>query len=363
MNEEKNKLEKYRKDINDIDGKIIDLLNQRGETVIKIGEIKKKLGLEIYQPHREHEVIEKIKAQSKVLKPQNIESIWKEIIGACKDVQGNILRVGYFGPEGTFTHHAAQEFFPQAGTEFIPVKSIPEIFDTIEKDLIEYGVIPIENSLQGTVRETLDLLIEKTLNCFGEVELRIVQNLIGLENATLKDIKNIYSHPQAFAQTRSWVKTNLPNAHLINTSSTAEAVRIIKELNKKENAAIGTEFAAKFYELNVINSKIEDNPSNYTRFLIISKKENKIKEGKIRTSIVYVTKHIPGALYQVLKLFAEAEINLLKIESRPRRTGRWEYIFLMDFEGDKEDPKIKHVIEKMSQNIIWYKILGSYPLP
>ena len=360
-NEEK--LEEYRKEINDIDTRLIELLNQRGETVIKIGEVKKLLGLKVYQPDREKQVIDKIIEQSKVLKPRNIASIWKEIIGACKDIQGNIVRVGYFGPQGTFTHQAALEFFPQAGTEFIPSKSILEIFEKIEKEIIEYGVIPIENSLQGTVRETLDLLIEKNINCYGEVELRIIQNLISLEGANLNEIKEVYSHPQAFGQTRSWLKTNIPTAELIHTSSTAEAVRMVSESNDNTKAAIGTEFAAEVYNLKVINSKIEDNPSNYTRFLIISNRQNKIKEGKIRTSIVYVTKHIPGALYQVLKLFADAEINLLKIESRPRRTGRWEYIFLMDFEGDKDDPNIQKVLEEMNQNIVWYKILGSYPLP
>lgn len=355
-------LDGFRNDISQIDNEILELLNKRGDIAQKIGEIKKLLKLEVYQPHREKEIIARIKEQSSLLKPTNLEAIWKEIIGACKDIQGSIVKVGFLGPIGTFTHQAALDFFPNAGTEFIACKNILEIFENIEKDILEFGVIPIENSLQGTVRDTLDLLIEKDLIIYGEIELRIIQNLISMKDSDLSNIKNIYSHPQAFAQTRTWIKTNLPNVNLINTNSTAEAVHDIKELSDNSNAAIGTEFSSKIYDLKIINSKIEDNPSNYTRFLIISKEENKIKKGKIRTSIVYVTKHVPGALFHVLKLFADADINLLKIESRPRRKGRWEYIFLMDFEGDaKNDHKIQEVLEEMDQSVIWYKILGSYP--
>ena len=362
---EKNRkeLDKYRDEISKIDNEIVERLNKRGDIAQKIGDIKKHLKLEVYQPHREKEVIDRIKKKSSILKPTNLEAIWKEIIGACKDVQGSIVKVGYLGPIGTFTHKAAIDFFPNAGTEFITCKNILEIFENIEKDILEFGVIPIENSLQGTVRDTLDLLIEKDLLIYGEIELRIIQNLISLKNSDLTKIKNVYSHPQAFAQTRTWIKMNIPNVNLINTNSTGEAIHNIKEMNDNSNAAIGTEFASKVYDLKILNSKIEDNASNYTRFLIISKEENKIKEGKIRTSIVFVTKHVPGALFQVLKLFADADINLLKIESRPRRTGRWEYIFLMDFEGDaKNDLKIQDLLKEMKESVIWYKILGSYPI-
>jgi len=356
-------LEGYRENINDIDEKIIELLNKRGEIALKIANIKKVLNLEVYQPNREREIIEKLKEKSNVLKPTNIESIWKEIMGACKDIQSAIIKVGYLGPEGTFTHQAALEFFPKAGTEFIPSKGIIEIFEDIEKNLIEFGIVPIENSLQGTVRDTLDSLIERDLIIYGEVELRIIQNLITLPEADLSNIKKIFSHPQAFGQSRTWIKTNLPTANLVNMNSTAEAVYKIKELNDPSNAAIGNEFSSTLNDLKILSPKIEDSSSNSTRFLIISKRENEVKEGRLKTSIVYVTKHVPGALYRVLKLFADADINLLKIESRPRRKGRWEYIFLMDFEGDKDDSKIINVIEKMKDLVIWYKILGSYPLP
>ncbi len=354
-------LEDIRKKIDNIDDKLLELLNERGNIALRLGNLKKELNLEVLQPEREKEVIERLKTKSTIFRKEGIEAIWKEIISASRGIQGTIAKVGYLGPMGTFTHQAALEFFPKAGTQFFSYNTTQEIFENIEKDTLEFGVVPIENSLQGTVRETLDMLIEKELFIQGEIELRIVQNLIGIKDSELSQIKNIFSHPQAFAQTRSWLKANLPNANLIDVSSTAEAVRRIRKLEDKSYAAIGTEFAAEVYELKVLSSKIEDEPSNFTRFLIISKTENPIKTEKMKTSIVFVTKHVPGALYWVLKIFSDAEINLSKIESRPRRKGRWEYIFFMDFEGDKEDTKVKDVLEQMKANVIWYKVLGTYP--
>jgi len=354
-------IEKFRKEIDKLDEAIIELLNKRGDLAKKIGDLKNKENIEVFQPKRERKIIERMKSLSKILNPNSIESIWKEIIGACRAIQGSIFRVGYLGPQGTFTHQAALEFFPNASTDFYPCKNLLEIFNNIEKDILDFGVIAIENSLEGTVMETLDLLIEKNLKIYGELELRIIQNLISIKDTSLSLVKDVYSHPQALAQSRTWLKINLPNANLINTESTAEAVHKIKELNNPINAAIGTEFASKMYDLKILTSKIEDNPSNYTRFLIISKKENEVKTDKMKTSLVFVTKHIPGALYRVLKIFAEANINLTKIESRPRRSGRWEYIFLMDFEGIKSDPKISNALEVMKDQVIWFKILGSYP--
>ncbi len=365
MSKEENinqELEDIRKQINDIDDKIIDLLNKRANAVIKIGNLKKSLKLEISQPKREEEIKERIKNKSTIFKKKSIEAIWKEIISASKLIQGTVTKVGYLGPVGTFTHQAALEFFAKAGTQFIPYDSMPEIFDSIEKDLLEYGIVPFENSLQGTVRETLDLLIENDLFIHGEIEVRVIQNLISLKEAELSDIKNVFSHPQAFAQTKIWLKSNLPNAKITEVTSTAEAVRRVRKLADKSYAAIGTKFAANIYELKVLDSNIEDEKSNYTRFLIISKKENPLKAEKMKTSIVFVTKHVPGALYWVLKIFSDANINLSKIESRPRRKGRWEYIFFMDFEADKSDPGAAKALEQMKANVIWQKILGTFPL-
>ena len=362
--EEKNKqeLDDLRKQIDEIDDDIVDLLNKRANTVLKIGNLKKSLNIETFQPKREEEVKERIKNKSTIFKKRSLDAIWNEIMSASKLIQGTITKVGYLGPMGTFTHQAALEFFPKAGTQFIPCDSMAEIFSGIEKGLLEFGIVPFENSLQGTVRETLDLLIENDLFIYGELDVRVIQNLISLKNAELSDVKNVFSHPQAFAQTRIWLKSNLPNAKISEVTSTAEAVRRIRKLDDKSYAAIGTEFAANIYELKVLNTNIEDEKSNYTRFLIISKKENPLKAEKMKTSIVFITKHVPGALYWVLKIFSDANINLSKIESRPRRKGKWEYIFFMDFEADKKDPKAAKALEQMKANVIWQKILGTFPV-
>jgi chorismate mutase/prephenate dehydratase len=356
------KLKDLRKEIDKTDDNIIDLLNKRGNLVIEIGSIKKALNLDIVQPAREQEIINKVKSKSSTFQQASIEAIWKEILSASRVIQGTVSKIGYLGPLGTFTHQAALDFFPKAGNQFIAYNDSLEIFNDIDKDILEFGVVPIENSLHGTVRETLDLLIEKDLIVYGEIELRVIQNIISLKDAELSDIKNIYSHPQAFAQTRVWLKSNLPKVNLIDVSSTAEAVRKVKELNDKSYAAIGTEFACRVYDLKILSSKIEDEPSNFTRFLVISNKENPLKTENMKTSVLFVTKHVPGALYWVLKIFSDAQINLLKIESRPRRKGRWEYIFFMDFQGDKDEPRAREAIESMKSNVIWQKILGSYPM-
>ena len=361
MTQDEKDIENLRKEIDDIDDQIVDLLNKRGNAVIKIGSIKKTLNINVSQPLREKEVLDRIIKKRTVFKKSSIEAIWKELIGASKAIQDTISMIGYLGPMGTFTHQAALECFPKAGSEFIPLKDLNEIFDNIEKGKIEYGIVPIENTLQGTVRETLDLLIDRNLIIYGEIELRIIQNLISLKGADINCIQNIFSHPQAFSQTRSWIKANLPNANLIDVSSTAEAIRRVRKLNDPTYAAIGTEFASNIYGLEVVNPMIEDDTTNYSRFIVISKNENSMKGGKIKTSIVFVTKHEPGALYWVLKIFSEAKINLSKIESRPFKKVRWEYIFLVDFEGDKDDENVKEALGLIETNVLWQKILGSYP--
>ncbi len=361
-NSNNKKIEEFRESINEIDDNIINLLNKRGEIVQKVGNLKTSLDLNVFQPARENEIIERIKTKSSILKPMSVEAIWREILSASKLIQGFQNKIGFLGPVGTFTHQAALKYFPKAGTEFISFKTTLDIFENIEKEVIDFGVVPIENSLQGTVRETLDLLIEKNLFIIGEQEIRIVQNLISIKDSDIAKIHHIISHPQAFAQAKKWLKTHLPNAKLIDANSTSEAVLKIRDLKDESYAAIGTEFSSNLEGLKILRPRIEDSSLNFTRFLIISKKENNQKEGKVKTTLVFVTKHVPGALYGVLKIFADSNINLLKIESRPRRMGHWEYIFLMDFEGDKKEKNVLNVLDKVNEKVIWYKILGSYPM-
>ncbi|MHA1340009.1 MAG: prephenate dehydratase [Promethearchaeota archaeon] len=352
-------IEKLRNEIDKIDEKIVQLIDQRAILAKKIGEIKQKLGIGVVQLDREKQVLEHVKKTITSIPPEAVESIWKELISACTLVQGKKTRICYLGPEGTFTEIATKKFFPKAGSIFLPVQTKQEVFSKIEGDYADFGIVPIENSLEGSVRETLDLLIDYNLKIYGEIEIRIVHNLIGLKEAKLKDIKYILSHPQALAQCNQWILNNLPKAELINTSSTANAVKKIYEMNSKEYAAIGTREAAKIYGLEILAAGIEDNTQNYTRFLVISKKEN-MPTDHDKTSIVFVTRHVPGALYKVLKIFAEAKINLLKIESRPRKKDLWEYIFIVEFEGNYRN--LTDVLEKVKKQTIFMKILGSYPM-
>lgn len=354
------RIEKLRNEIDQIDQKLIELLEQRAKTAKEIGDEKLLKDVSVYQPEREKAVIEKVQKKSDLLKKSNIQAIWREIISACKEVQGHIIKVSYLGPEGTNTYSAALSFFPKSGTEFVESNTIFDVFREIESDKVDLGVLPIENSLQGMVRETMDLLIDKNLKIYSEIEIRIMHNLIGLKDTQLKKINAIYSHPQAISQTMNWIRNNIPNAEIIKTNSTAQAIKKVAKMGDATKVAIGTEIAAKLNNLEIIVSGIEDNTSNYTRFYIISKKENVKTEGDYKTSLVFVTKHVPGALFNVLKIFADDNINLMKIESRPRRQGLWEYIFLMDFEGHPDDAKIKDALEKMKESTVWYKILGSY---
>ncbi|MFO8019225.1 MAG: prephenate dehydratase domain-containing protein, partial [Promethearchaeia archaeon] len=202
---EKKKLEReldeLRRKIDSIDEKLLSFLNQRAEIVKGIGQIKQELGYNVFQPNREEKIINMLEEKSETLSHKSLKAIWKEIMAASKELQGHVIEVGYLGPKGTFTHQAALNYFPKANTEFVPCTNIAGIFSKIEKDILDFGAIPIENNMQGTVRETMDLLIEKELNIYGEIELRIVQNLISKQETKLSDVKKIYSHPQAFAQT------------------------------------------------------------------------------------------------------------------------------------------------------------------
>ena len=285
-------LEKLRALIDDLDEKIVELLEKRAEISKLIGKKKNNLDLNVYQPEREKTVIKNVQKKTILLKKANIKAIWKEIISACKEVQGQTIKVSYLGPEGTHTHKAAKIFFPKSGTEFIEANNIVDIFKKIENEKVNYGVIPIENSLQGTVRETLDLLIEKNLKIYSEFEIRIIHNLIGFKDTQINKIKTVYSHPQALSQTRNWLRSNIPNAEIIENNSTAQAVKKIANLGDNRNVAIGTDIAAILNDVEIIERGIEDNPSNYTRFLVISKKESKEIADNYKTSIIFVTKQL-----------------------------------------------------------------------
>ena len=354
-------LAKRRAKIDEIDQKIMDLINERSATAKKIGDFKKKNKIGVLQENREREVLNHVSDLAVNISPNNARLVWKEIMSASRQIQGEQVKVGYLGPKGTFTEQAAFLYFPKGNSEFVPYNQKYEVFSEVEKGHITFGIVPVENSIQGSVNETLDLLIESNVNIYGEIEQRIIHNLIGMEGTDLTKIQKVYSHPVALAQIRTWIKKNIPNAQLIDTTSTAFAIKKVKEMNDSTCVAIGNKHAAEIYGLSILADSIEDETSNYTRFLIISKEKHP-KTDNDKTSMVFVTKHKPGALFNILQYFAEAKVNLAKIESRPRKRSKssiWEYIFILDF--DEHIDNVENVLSKVQDNAIWMKILGSYP--
>jgi prephenate dehydratase len=262
-------------------------------------------------------------------------------------------KVAFQGEIGAYSEVAARHFFENA--TLFPCKSFAEVFDQVQKKEVDFGVVPIENSTEGSVNEVYDLLLERNLFIVGEYPLRIEHCLIGFPNAEIKDV---YSHPQALAQCRKFLEKR--NLKPVAFYDTAGAVKYIKEKNLKQSGAIASASAAKHYGMKIIESGIEDNKNNYTRFVVISKSPSK-SEGKNKTSIIFSVKHEPGALYSILEEFAKRRVNLTKIESRPTKEKAWEYIFYLDFEGDLRDKGCSEALERSRDKSIFVKILGSYP--
>lgn len=351
-------LKKYRVEIDKIDEELVRLINQRCNMAIEIGKIKKAKNLPLVNRKREEEVIARVKSLTTTAPPDKIEIIWKELIALAVSLEGHTNKIAYFGPEGTFTHQAALQYFPKSNSEFIPELTIRDIFSKVSGGYYDFGIIPIENSSEGSVGDTLDRLIEFDIKIYAELEIKIIQCLIGIEPIQWSEIKKIYSHPQAIAQTSLWRAKNCPNAEIIEIGSTSKCVQKIKELNDKTCVAIGNTLAAKQYGLIELEKGIENITQNYTRFIVISKKEPEPTE-KDKTSIVFVVNHEPGSLFNILRIFAENGLNLTKIESRPAKNGLWEYVFICDYEGNVSTTM--PILEQVKKSTVWMKILGSYP--
>ena len=262
----------------------------------------------------------------------------------------------YLGPPATHTHLACFKYFGNSIQE-IPKESLQEVFETVEKEEADYGVVPVENSTEGSVHRTLDLLIDSEVKICGEVMIQVSHDLLS-QSGKREDIRKIYSHPQALEQCRTWLRKNFPHVELAETVSTAKAAQIAVE--DKAVAAVASSLAAQLYGLKLIESSIEDHIQNYTRVLILSL-QSREKTGKDKTSILFSIPHSPGSLFRVLKPFDEKGINLTKIESRPAKNKPWEYIFFLDFEGHATDAPIHETLDEMEDNVLFMKLLGSYP--
>lgn len=350
-------LDPFRQKIDEIDVQLLKLLSERALIVQEVGKIKREQGAAFYAPSREQEIYERLNQVNTGPFPEKaIRSIFREIISASLSLEEPV-KVAYLGPRATFTHLACIQRFGSSVTDH-SVNSITGVFDEIERGLADYGVVPIENSTEGVVNHTLDLFVDSPLKIFGEIFLEVSHHL--LSSAENKEsIRKIYSHSHAIAQCQSFLDANFSNIPVKEVSSTARAAELCQE--DLEAGAIASELAAQIYQIPVIQKRIEDNPHNMTRFLVISKKMPE-PTGKDKTSIIVSTRDEPGGLYKLLCPFSEQKINLSKIESRPSKKKAWEYLFHIDMSGHIEDAPIRAVLDRLRPQTILLKVLGSYPV-
>ena len=349
------KLREIRGQIDQLDSRVLDLLNERVKKVLEIAKLKRKEGEAYYSPGRERVIIDRLIKQNKGPLPNDVVKEIIQIILRASLYLERRLKVAYFGPPATFTHLAALKNFGKQA-DLIPVRSIGGIFALVEKKEADYGVVPVENSTEGVVSHTLDMFLDSNLKICAEIILEVFHHLLG--KGKLKDVKKVYSHPQALAQCRMWLEENLPAAKICEAESTAKAAQLAAE--EDGAAAIASEVAASLYGLGVLSAHIEDRPQNYTRFLVIGREYSE-RSGRDKTSILFSIKDRVGALYDMLSPFRKYGINLTKIESRPTKRKAWEYVFFVDFVGHKDDEMVKKALSELEEECFFLKILGSYP--
>jgi chorismate mutase/prephenate dehydratase len=349
-------LDDWRSRINNLDEQILNLLNQRGQAALQIGELKRQQDLPYFAPEREAQILERLVAlNAGPLSAEAVRAIWREILSASLALE-QPLPVAYLGPPGTNTHAAAARRFGSS-VEFAAVGSIAEVFDEVERGRAQFGVVPVENSTEGAVNVTLDRLIDSDVFITGEVTLDITHHLVS-RATDLADIKLVCSHPQALAQCRGWLKAHLhevPTEEMSSTSASAERAR-----DDATVAGISSELAARLYDVPVLRTRIEDNAANSTRFLVIGRQPAG-PTGRDKTSILFSMKNEPGVLYSILQPFATRRLNLTKIESRPTKRRPWEYVNFVDFEGHRDTDIVRAVLTEVEERCQFLKILGSYP--
>ena len=349
-------LECCRRDIDEIDARILSLLNDRLEAAAAIGRIKDKLGMAVFDPVREKAILDRMAEKSRGrLTPDAIRDIFSRIISAGRAVQGP-LKVGFLGPEATFSHQAALSIFGNS-VEFCSFRTFEDVFGSVEKGHCHQGVIPVENSLEGSVAGIWDLFNKFDLKICGEYYHRIRLNLMA-RNMDFNAIRKLYSHPMPLAQCRSWLKTHLPEVPFESVESTSLAGKMAYD--DPNGAALGSRFLAETLGLELLSEDIEDEPHNVTRFLVVGNSEPQ-PTGCDKTTLLFFLGHRPGALAEVLSVLAKSDINVCRIESRPMRMRSWEYLFFVDLEGHRNDPALAAALAEMKNLCVFIKWLGSYP--
>ncbi len=351
------RLDQARKRIDVLDEEIQALISERALIAQDVARIKADMGdgADCYRPSREAEVLRRVAERNKgPLTDQGMVRVMREIMSACLSLESP-LEVAYLGPEGTYTQAAVYKHFGNA-VKARPLAAINEIFRDVEAGNADYGVVPVENSTEGVVNYTLDMFATSSLLICGEVSLAVHHHLLK-KSGGMDTVREIYAHSQSFAQCRQWLDRKLPKAERITVASNGEGARMAAE---SDGAAIAGKPAAERYGLGIIAANIEDEPDNTTRFLVIGR-QIVPPTGADMTSILLSSHNKPGALYDLLRPFADAGVNLTRIESRPSRRAQWDYNFFVDIEGHSQDQAIKSVLDGMKNNAAFFKFLGSYP--
>jgi chorismate mutase/prephenate dehydratase len=349
-------IEKLRREIDALDDELAALVQRRAGLAQKIGALKG--GAPAYRPERESEILHRVSKVRGPLAGERIAAVFREIISACRGLEESI-RVSYLGPEGTFSEQAVRKHFGRA-LDALPAASVDEAFRRCESGAAQFTVVPVENSSEGAVGRTLDLLLATPLRICGEIELRVHQNLMSRAEK-ISSVKRIYSHAQSLAQCHGWLNQNLPGVERVPVTSNAEAAR--RAADEAGAAAIAGEAAAERYQLGVLARSIEDDPNNTTRFLVLGHLEPG-PTGRDRTSLVMSAENKPGAVHALLTPLAQHGVSMTRIESRPARarSALWEYVFFIDVEGHQKDQPVARALGELKRLAPYLKVLGSYPV-
>ncbi len=353
-------LQDLRAQIDEVDRELVRLLNRRASISQRVGQIKREQagpGNEpnVYLPDREARVYEHVEEVNEGPLPGSaLHAIYREILSSSRALQ-QPLRVGYLGPVATFSYEAAKRHFGSS-TVLVPCRTVGDVFLETQKHAVDYGVVPVENSIEGAVTYTFDRFLETDLQICAEVELPVTQNL--LSKGTLEQITRVYSHPQALAQCRRWLSEWLPRATQLETASTAQAAQLAQDADA---AAIAPEAASEAYGLPIVARRIEDVATNVTRFLVIGRHMSE-RSGRDRTAVVFAVPDRAGALQEALRWFADNQINLTRIDSRPSRRRLWEYVFFVDLDGHPADEHVARALDGLEQSCPFTRVLGAWPV-
>jgi len=345
----------HRKAIDRLDAQIVRLLNERTRHVLAIGDIKLKAGEEIYAPHRERAVFQRIcRLNPGPMTGEQLRAIYREIMSSALALE-KTMTVAYLGPEATFTHQAAIRKFG-ASLRYTPQKTITDVFTEVSKNRADYGVVPVENSTEGVVTHTLDMFVDSDLKIVSQIVLPVQQCL--MSHSPRSKIRKLYVHPQSLAQCRGWVQNHLPRVEIVETSSNARSAELARR--ERNAAAIAGIIAAEKYGLDVLEQDIQDNAANATRFLVLGRQCTP-PTGSDRTSLMVSVPDKVGALHHAIAAFRRYRINMTKIESRPSKRKAWEYFFFIDCDGHVQDRRVARAIALLEHESSYVKVLGSYP--